>query len=141
MCWNSTAGSRAAASSLGADAPHGQVDGKPRRIAPTARAAPDPSTSSRRSRALTHLFATCRRPSGIAQLRREIAGKIVFTTSFGLEDQAILHLLPRAVIDIDVVTLDTGRLFPETYELWAETERRYGRRIRAFYPRTPISKR
>jgi phosphoadenosine phosphosulfate reductase len=32
------------------------------------------------------------------------------------------------------VTLDTGRLFPETYTLWAETERRYGRRIRAIYP-------
>jgi phosphoadenosine phosphosulfate reductase len=37
-------------------------------------------------------------------------------------------------IDVDVVTLDTGRLFAETYELWVETERRYGRRIRAIYP-------
>ena len=35
---------------------------------------------------------------------------------------------------VDVVTLDTGRLFPETYELWARTERRYRRRIRAFCP-------
>ena len=34
-----------------------------------------------------------------------------------------------------MVTLDTGRLFPETYDLWAETERRYGLRIRAIYPR------
>ena len=33
-----------------------------------------------------------------------------------------------------MVTLDTGRLFPETYELWARTEARYGRRIRAIYP-------
>ena len=33
-----------------------------------------------------------------------------------------------------MVTLDTGRLFPETYQLWAETERHYGRRIRAIYP-------
>ena len=32
-----------------------------------------------------------------------------------------------------MVTLDTGRLFPETYELWAATGRRYGRRIRAIY--------
>jgi len=68
-------------------------------------------------------------------LRREVAGKIVFTTSFGLEDQAILHLLAEQEHDIDVVTLDTGRLFPETYTLWAQTERRYGRRIRAAYPR------
>src|SRR3954469_11390190 len=37
-------------------------------------------------------------------------------------------------IDVDVVTLDTGRLFPETYELWSATEARYVRRIRAIYP-------
>ena len=72
----------------------------------------------------------------IARLRREIDGKIVFTTSFGLEDQVIFHLLAGegADSDIDVVTLDTGRLFRETYDLWAATERRYGRRIRAVYP-------
>ncbi len=38
-------------------------------------------------------------------------------------------------LDIDVVTLDTGRLFPETYELWERTEQHFGRRIRAIYPR------
>ena len=38
-------------------------------------------------------------------------------------------------LDIDVVTLDTGRLFPETYELWEKTEQHFGRRIRAVYPR------
>jgi thioredoxin-dependent adenylylsulfate APS reductase len=65
---------------------------------------------------------------------REVAGRLVFTTSFGLEDQAILHMLCGHAIDVDVVTLDTGRLFAETYELWVETERRYGRRIRAIYP-------
>jgi phosphoadenylyl-sulfate reductase (thioredoxin) len=65
---------------------------------------------------------------------REVDGKVTFTTSFGLEDQAILHMLHELALDIDVVTLDTGRLFPETYALWAATERRYGRRIRAVYP-------
>lgn len=68
----------------------------------------------------------------LLHLRQAIQGSIVFTTSFGLEDQAIFHLLHD--LDIDVVTIDTGRLFPETYALWAETERRYGRRIRAVYP-------
>jgi len=71
----------------------------------------------------------------IARLRRELPGRLVFTTSFGLEDQVILHFMSELSVDIDVVTLDTGRLFPETYNLWAETERRYGRRIRAIYPR------
>ena len=59
----------------------------------------------------------------------------MFTTSFGLEDQVILHHICEAGLDIDLVTLDTGRLFAETYTTWEETERRYGRRIRAIYPR------
>ena len=70
----------------------------------------------------------------LARFRKEVDGKLVFTTSLGLEDQVILHFLAEREIDVDVVTLDTGRLFSQTYELWAETERRYGRRIRAFYP-------
>jgi thioredoxin-dependent adenylylsulfate APS reductase len=88
-----------------------------------------------RASALARLLADMSPAQRIAQLRREIAGKIVFTTSFGLEDQAILHLLAEHGGDIDVVTLDTGRLFPETYALWAQTERRYGRRIRTLHPR------
>lgn len=68
-------------------------------------------------------------------VRRSIPDPIVFTTSFGLEDQVILHLLFEAAIDIDIVTIDTGRLFPEVYDLWAESERRYRRRILAVYPR------
>jgi len=85
--------------------------------------------------ALARLFADMSPAERIARLRREITGRIVFTTSFGLEDQAILHLLAEQDGDIDVVTLDTGRLFPETYVLWAQVERRYGRRIRAVHPR------
>ena len=88
-----------------------------------------------RASALARLFAELAPAERIAHLRREIAGKIVFTTSFGLEDQVILHLLSEGTDDIAAVTLDTGRLFPETYALWAQMERRYGRRIRAISPR------
>jgi len=70
----------------------------------------------------------------LAAIRARIAGPIVFTTSFGLEDQAIAHALFSQKLKIDVATLDTGRLFPETYEVWAATERRYGTRIAAFAP-------
>jgi phosphoadenosine phosphosulfate reductase len=63
-----------------------------------------------------------------------IAGRIVFTTSFGIEDQLIAHHIFSERLPIDVVTLDTGRLFPSTYKLWQETEERYGLRIRAYYP-------
>jgi phosphoadenosine phosphosulfate reductase len=70
----------------------------------------------------------------LASLRAALPGRIVFTTSFGLEDQAIAHLIFTQKLAIEVATLDTGRLFPETYELWAETEARYGARIRSFHP-------
>jgi bifunctional enzyme CysN/CysC len=92
------------------------------------------------SRAPTHVaaLATALRDltpaERIARLRREVGGRIVFATSFGAEDQVITHLIAEQAADIEIVTLDTGRLFPETYELWAATERRYGRRIRAIYP-------
>jgi sulfate adenylyltransferase large subunit/phosphoadenylyl-sulfate reductase (thioredoxin) len=70
----------------------------------------------------------------IARFRDAVDGAIVFTTSFGLEDQVILHLIAEHDIDVEITTLDTGRLFRETYDVWAESERRYGRRIRAVYP-------
>jgi phosphoadenosine phosphosulfate reductase len=70
----------------------------------------------------------------LSGLRLAVGGIIVFTTSFGLEDQLILHELGRRQLGVDVVTLDTGRLFTETYELWTQSERRYGMRICAFYP-------
>lgn len=67
-------------------------------------------------------------------LRDTVTGRIVFTTSFGLEDQVVTHLLHESGIDAEIVTLDTGRLFPEIYDVWARTELRYGRRIAPFYP-------
>ena len=67
-------------------------------------------------------------------LREAVPGRIVFTTSFGIEDQAISHLIFEGRLAIDVVTLDTGRLFPSTYKVWAETEERYGVRIRSYHP-------
>src|SRR5262249_41591516 len=70
----------------------------------------------------------------IAAIRNIAHGRVVFTTSFGIEDQAVTHAICSQALAVDLVTFDTGRLFPQTYELWAKTERRYGRRIQAFYP-------
>jgi phosphoadenosine phosphosulfate reductase len=67
-------------------------------------------------------------------LRAGIEGRIVFTTSFGIEDQAVAHFIFTRGLDIEVSTLDTGRLFPSTYKVWEETERRYGARIRSWHP-------
>jgi phosphoadenosine phosphosulfate reductase len=58
----------------------------------------------------------------------------VFTTSFGLEDQAILHVIATAQLPVRVATLDTGRLFEETHKLHAESRRRYGVAIQVYFP-------
>jgi phosphoadenosine phosphosulfate reductase len=68
------------------------------------------------------------------EAKDELTGKRIFTTSFGLEDQVLTHFIFGAKLPIEVMTLDTGRLFPETYELWAKTEAHYGVRIKAVYP-------
>lgn len=87
--------------------------------------------------------ASARRAQGaIARLthaRANSTGRLVFTTSFGLEDQLLTHLIVEAGLDTEVafVTLETGRLFPEVHDLWAETERRYGIAIQAFVPDAP----
>ncbi|MGD9536234.1 MAG: phosphoadenylyl-sulfate reductase [Alphaproteobacteria bacterium] len=71
----------------------------------------------------------------LTRLRGAIDGRIVFTTSLGLEDQAITHAIFSHGLDIEVATLDTGRLFAESHAVWAETEARYGRRIASFHPK------
>ena len=63
-----------------------------------------------------------------------IKGHISFATSLGLEDQAILHAMSASGVAIDIFTLDTGRLFAETIETIAKSERRYGIKIRVLAP-------
>lgn len=70
----------------------------------------------------------------IALLRATVGGRIAFSTSLGLEDQAILHGIAASGADIDVFTLDTGRHFPETLDLIAVSEQRFGLKIRVVAP-------
>ncbi len=116
------------------DIPARQDDAGPRSQFPDFTSRMDQSALAAQAARLAKLFSGLSPAERLTALRHEIDGQIVFTTSFGLEDQAIMHLLHEQNVDIEIVTLDTGRLFPETYEVWAETERRYGRRVRAFYP-------
>lgn len=60
--------------------------------------------------------------------------KIRFASSMGAEDQVIIHLIARAGLPIEIFTLDTGRMFSETYELIEKTEARYGIKIRMMFP-------
>lgn len=62
--------------------------------------------------------------------------KVTFSSSFGQEDQVITDTIYRNSLNIKVFTLDTGRLFQETYELMDRTRSRYKKNIEVYYPNT-----
>jgi phosphoadenylyl-sulfate reductase (thioredoxin) len=73
------------------------------------------------------------RPPGeiLAAAAARHPGRIGLACSFGAEDCLLVHVVGREKLPIDIFTLDTGYLFPETYALWTELEARYGVRIHA----------
>lgn len=61
--------------------------------------------------------------------------RAALSSSLSLEDQTVTQLMVAAdKEDTRVFTLDTGRQFPETYELIDRTEMAYGIRIEVFFP-------
>ncbi len=68
-------------------------------------------------------------------LSENFTGKIIFSTSFGIEDQVITNeIFTNKLKNIEVFTLDTGRLFAETYTVWDKVNLQYGNQIKAYYP-------
>lgn len=69
----------------------------------------------------------------LSELKNE---KIVFSSSLSYEDQIITHMIFSQGLNISVFTLDTGRLFPETYSVLSSTLNRYKKQIQVYYPDT-----
>ena len=67
-------------------------------------------------------------------LAGKFKGKIAFSTSFGQEDQIITDMIFKNNLDIKVFTLDTGRMFPETYKVWNQTLDMYKKQIITYFP-------
>ncbi len=74
----------------------------------------------------------------LQKLSKDYAGRIVFSSSFSFEDQVITHLITDLHLPIQIFTLDTGRLFAETYSVWSSTLDRYKISIKAYYPNATI---
>jgi phosphoadenosine phosphosulfate reductase len=70
----------------------------------------------------------------LKEIEAEYPGKVVFTTSFGIEDQVITDIIFKNNIPVEVITLDTGRLFPETYQVFSETILKYRKKINVCFP-------
>lgn len=60
--------------------------------------------------------------------------RIAFATSMGAEDQVITHMMAGIDRSSRIFTLDTGRLFQETYDAIERTNARYGINIEIFFP-------
>lgn len=67
-------------------------------------------------------------------LTEQYADSVVFSSSFSFEDQVITHMIASEKLPIQIFTLDTGRLFSETYSVWNSTINRYQTPIKAYYP-------
>lgn len=72
----------------------------------------------------------------LAFLANEFPEKVVFSTSFGQEDQVITAFIATNELPIKIFTLDTGRLFQETYDVFHKTLKKYKVTIQTLYPET-----
>ncbi|MDI6047337.1 phosphoadenylyl-sulfate reductase [Flavobacterium yafengii] len=70
----------------------------------------------------------------LAFLANEFKDKVVFSTSFGQEDQVITALIGQNDLPITIFTLDTGRLFQETYDVFHKTLKKYKKEIKVYFP-------
>ena len=67
----------------------------------------------------------------------EFSSKVSFATSLGEEDQVITDMIAKTAPGIGIFTLDTGRLFAETYDLMAKNQKKYNQlNFKIYYPDT-----
>jgi phosphoadenosine phosphosulfate reductase len=59
---------------------------------------------------------------------------VAFSTSFSLEDQIITDFIAKNHLKIEIFTIDTGRLFNESYKVWQRTLDEYDLEIKSYYP-------
>jgi phosphoadenosine phosphosulfate reductase len=72
----------------------------------------------------------------ISQLRAAVAEykNVCYANSLGSESVVLTDLIWAAVPEIEIFSIDTGRLFPETYDLIERLQQHYGRSLRIYYP-------
>ena len=61
-------------------------------------------------------------------------GRIALSSSLSIEDQTLTDIIVTQDKNTRIFTLDTGRLFPETYHLIEKTNMKYGIKIEVFFP-------
>ncbi len=94
---------------------------------------------------LLHLTGGLNTAEALQLMAQKFPGQVTFSSSFSYEDQVITHdILAYPLVEvaevgntgISIFTLETGRLFPETFSVWNSTNDRYNTHITAYYPNT-----
>jgi len=85
---------------------------------------------------LLHLTAGLSTVEVLQLMANRFPGQVTFSSSFSYEDQVITHDILSYDTNISIFTLETGRLFPETFSVWNSTNERYNTHITAYYPNT-----
>ena len=83
---------------------------------------------------LTYQLGRLKPEEMLVLLAEQFPDKVTFSTSFSFEDQVVTHQIVSQELPVSIFTLDTGRLFPETYSVWNRTIERYHATIQAYYP-------
>jgi phosphoadenosine phosphosulfate reductase len=65
---------------------------------------------------------------------RTYGDRIALASSLGLEDQMLTDMILKIDRSARIFTIDTGRLFPETYSLIDKTNMNYGIRMEVYFP-------
>ncbi|MBI1767336.1 MAG: phosphoadenylyl-sulfate reductase [Bacteroidetes bacterium] len=71
---------------------------------------------------------------GLKLVSNQFNGYTRFSTSFGMEDQVLTHMIAIQSLSIEIFTLDTGRLFQETYDVYDLTKQKYKVSIFPYFP-------
>jgi phosphoadenosine phosphosulfate reductase len=64
----------------------------------------------------------------------EYKDKVALGSSLGAEDQVLTHMISIISSEVNIFTLDTGRLFPETYKTIDDTNKKSNINIKVYFP-------
>jgi phosphoadenosine phosphosulfate reductase len=64
----------------------------------------------------------------------EFKGRIALSSSLGAEDQVLTDMVMHIDPEVRIFTLDTGRMFPENYDLIDKTNQAYRMKMDVFFP-------
>ncbi len=70
----------------------------------------------------------------LVKIAKEYGEKVVFTSSFGAEDMVITHLISKLDLNVEIATLDTGRLHQATYDFIDRAVKFYGLKLKSYFP-------